>query len=51
MVGANEAGKSALLLALQHIKGPDGAAGFDVLRDYPRSEYNDITTGALSIHG
>jgi predicted ATP-dependent endonuclease of OLD family len=47
LVGANEAGKSAVLQALQQINRPDGVAGFDALRDYPRSEYNDITTGAV----
>lgn len=47
LVGANEAGKSALLQALQHINSPEGVAGFDVLRDYPRSQYYDITTGAV----
>lgn len=44
LVGPNEAGKTVLLQALQQINPPDGARGFDALRDYPRSEYNDITT-------
>src|SRR5690348_10564754 len=44
LVGPNEAGKTALLQALQQIAPPKGVQGFDVLRDYPRSEYNDITT-------
>lgn len=44
MVGPNEAGKSAVLRALQQINAPIGAAKFDVLRDYPRKDYNDITT-------
>ncbi|MCG7877242.1 MAG: ATP-binding protein [Candidatus Thiodiazotropha endolucinida] len=43
MVGPNEAGKSAILQALQQIKPPEGIKGFKALRDYPRSEYNDIT--------
>lgn len=47
LVGANEAGKSAVLQALQQLRHPEGVAGFDALRDYPRSEYNDITTGAV----
>jgi len=47
MVGPNEAGKSALLEALQQINPPTGVRKFDVLRDYPRSEYNDITTGRV----
>jgi predicted ATPase len=47
LVGSNEAGKSALLEALQQIKPPPGVRNFDSLRDYPRSEYNDITTGQV----
>ncbi|HWL06397.1 MAG TPA: AAA family ATPase [Xanthobacteraceae bacterium] len=44
MVGPNEAGKSALLKALQQINAPDDVQGFEALRDYPRGDYNDITT-------
>ena len=44
LVGPNEAGKTVLLKALQQINPPKGLAGFETLRDYPRSEYNDITT-------
>ena len=44
LVGPNEAGKTVLLQALQQIKAPKGQRGFDALRDYPRAEYNDITT-------
>ncbi len=44
LVGPNEAGKTVLLQALQQINPPKGLAGLDALRDYPRSEYNDITT-------
>ena len=44
LVGPNEAGKTALLEALQQLNAPKGVRGFDPLRDYPRSEYNDITT-------
>lgn len=47
LVGPNEAGKTALLEALQKINSPDGVQGFDPLRDYPRSEYNDVTTGKV----
>src|SRR4051794_13703530 len=47
LVGPNEAGKTAVLQALQQINAPEGVSGFDALRDYPRSEYNDITTGAV----
>src|SRR6266545_4067741 len=42
-VGANEAGKTAILQALQQLNPPAGVAGFDSLRDYPRSEYGDFT--------
>jgi hypothetical protein len=48
LVGANEAGKSAILRALQQINPPDGVPKLNPLRDYPRSEYNDITTGAVN---
>ena len=44
LVGPNEAGKTVLLMALQQLNKPEGVAGFDVLRDYPRSKYNEITT-------
>jgi energy-coupling factor transporter ATP-binding protein EcfA2 len=47
MVGPNEAGKTAALRALQQLNPPLGVARFDVLRDYPRSEYNDVTTGKV----
>lgn len=47
LVGPNEAGKSALLQALQQINPPAGVRRFDSLRDYPRSEFNDITTGKV----
>jgi hypothetical protein len=42
-VGPNEAGKTAILQALQQVSPPEGIRRFDALRDYPRSEYNDIT--------
>ncbi|WP_353096360.1 AAA family ATPase [Empedobacter brevis] len=44
MVGPNEAGKTVVLKALQQLNKPDDIPGFDSLRDYPRSRYNDITT-------
>ncbi|RQV30720.1 OLD family endonuclease [Burkholderia cenocepacia] len=47
MVGPNEAGKTAVLQALQQINPPADVAKFDALRDYPRSKYNDITTGRV----
>ena len=48
MVGPNEAGKTVILKALQQLNKPKEIPGFDVLRDYPRSLYNDITTGKVS---
>jgi len=47
LVGPNEAGKTVILQALQQLNAPEGADGFDPLRDYPRSEYNDITRGVV----
>lgn len=47
MVGPNEAGKTAVLQALQQINPPKGTRRFDSLRDYPRGAYNDITTGKV----
>ena len=40
LVGPNEAGKTAVLEALQQINRPDRGKGFDPLRDYPRKLYN-----------
>jgi|TARA_A100001391_G_scaffold205466_1_gene207575 predicted ATPase len=45
LVGPNEAGKTALLQALQHLNPPDDVKPFNALRDYPRALYNDIATG------
>ena len=42
LVGPNEAGKTVLLKALQQINPPEGVGGFDPLRDYPRSQLNDL---------
>ncbi|AZB26447.1 OLD family endonuclease [Chryseobacterium bernardetii] len=47
MVGPNEAGKTVLLRALQQLNKPDDVEGFEALRDYPRSKFNDIDTGIL----
>lgn len=47
LVGPNEAGKTAILQALQHVNPPDSTAKLDALRDYPRSLYNDISTGRV----
>src|SRR4051794_8702734 len=48
LIGPNEAGKTALLEAVQRINPPVGIPGFDPLRDYPRSEYDDIHSGKVS---
>lgn len=47
LVGPNEAGKTAILQALQQLNHPKGVKRLDPLRDYPRSKYNDITTGRI----
>lgn len=47
-VGPNEAGKTAILQALQKLNAPEGTAPFDSLRDYPRSKYDeDIKNGKI----
>ena len=40
LVGPNEAGKTAVLEAIQQINPGAGMKGFDPLRDYPRKLYN-----------
>jgi predicted ATPase len=45
LVGPNEAGKTAILKALQQIHPPEGVEGFDVMRDYPRAKFNEIDRG------
>ena len=40
LVGPNEAGKTAVLEALQQINPPEGVKRFDPLRDYPRKLYS-----------
>jgi len=47
LVGPNEAGKSAILQALQQINPPEGVSGFDSLRDYPRKLLNKMDQGEL----
>lgn len=48
LVGPNEAGKTAVLEALQRINAPDGVRELDALRDYPRKLYNaDIQSRRL----
>lgn len=45
LVGMNEAGKTALLKAIQQTKAPTTTEGFSALRDYPRSRYTDVQRG------
>lgn len=48
LVGPNEAGKTAILQALQKLNPPKGTALFNPLRDYPRSKYDeDISNGGI----
>ena len=48
LVGPNEAGKTAILEALQRVNAPDGVEPFRPLRDYPRKLYNEhIQLGKL----
>lgn len=47
LVGPNEAGKTVILQALQQLNKPKEIGGFEALRDYPRSEYDDIKRGVV----
>jgi predicted ATP-dependent endonuclease of OLD family len=47
LVGPNEAGKTAILQAIQQINAPEGIKGFSPLRDYPRARYTQISRGEL----
>jgi hypothetical protein len=47
LVGPNEAGKTAVLCALEAINPPGGVSKFEWLRDYPRSRVNDIDKGRV----
>lgn len=48
LVGPNEAGKTALLQALQKLNPPEGVELFNPLRDYPRAKYDeDIEKGGI----
>ena len=49
LVGPNEAGKTAILEALQRINPPGGIRSFNALRDYPRSEFGDIAAGKVRL--
>ncbi|GAA3661175.1 hypothetical protein GCM10022237_21330 [Nocardioides ginsengisoli] len=48
LVGVNEAGKTAVLRALQTIRMPEGTEPLDALRDYPRSRYTEVQSGQRS---
>ncbi|MFD8086336.1 AAA family ATPase [Kitasatospora sp. NPDC059722] len=46
LVGANEAGKTAVLRALQSVNPPHGEpSGLNSLRDYPRSRHTEVDSG------
>lgn len=48
LVGPNEAGKTAILQALQKLNPPKGTDLFNPLRDYPRAKYDvDIEKGGI----
>jgi len=47
MIGPNEAGKTVLLKALQQLNKTLEVQGFEVLRDYPSSKFNDIDIGKV----
>ena len=47
LVGPNEAGKTALLQAIQQLNPPEGIKPLQALRDYPRAQYNKISQGDI----
>ena len=47
LVGPNEAGKTALLQAIQQLNPPAGIKPLYALRDYPRAQYNKISQGDI----
>lgn len=47
LVGPNEAGKSAILQALQQLNAPPEVPKLEALRDYPRDSLNDIQKGRV----
>ncbi|WP_440973609.1 AAA family ATPase [Pseudomonas koreensis] len=49
LVGPNEAGKTAILQALQQLNPPEKAPKFNALRDYPRSKYSQIKRKEVDI--
>lgn len=44
LVGANEAGKTAILQAIQHLNRPDDVEALNPLRDFPRARYHQLRT-------
>ncbi|MCY4305079.1 MAG: AAA family ATPase [Aestuariivita sp.] len=48
LVGPNEAGKTALLQAIQHLNPPKSVKPLSALRDYPRAHYNKITSDKIN---
>jgi len=48
LVGPNEAGKTVLLRALEHLCPGPLVPPFEALRDFPRSEYHRIQSGELN---
>lgn len=47
LVGPNEAGKTAVLQAIQHLNPPPEVKKLNALRDYPRSLYSKISRGEI----
>lgn len=45
LVGVNEAGKTAILKAIEQIKAPSESEKFSALKDYPRSRYTEVQRG------
>ncbi|MBD8527918.1 AAA family ATPase [Pseudomarimonas arenosa] len=48
LVGANEAGKTAILQAIQHLNRPPEVEKLNPLRDFPRSRYHLIRTKVVN---
>ena len=47
LVGVNEAGKTAVLRALQTINPPEGTDPLDPLRDFPRARFAEVQSGQV----
>ncbi len=48
LVGPNEAGKTAILKALEHVSPGPLVKPFDPLRDYPRSQYDEFRSSGAN---